>query len=129
MQRDIASAWDLAFAVCCAVGWPPFGRSDLHVFIADLNAGPFTWTPFTDVLSGVCWTRRLSWPPLGSGKLGTPCERMHRANFNPCALLTAAFFAPVDAALSELELDEPQPATAMPAPARQSSIAYRTVTS
>jgi hypothetical protein len=54
---------------------------------------------------------------------------MQAANLNPCALLAAVFFAPLEPALSELELDEPQPATAMPAPTRQTSIAYRTVTS
>ena len=55
MQRPIASACDLALAVWAAVRGLPCGRYDWHDFIADLNAGPFTWTPFTDVLFGVCW--------------------------------------------------------------------------
>jgi hypothetical protein len=45
-------------------------------------------------------------PPevVGSGKFGTPCERMHEANLMPCAVRFEALF------LGGLE--EPQPATA-----------------
>jgi len=64
-----------------ACGVPPFGRSDLHACIADWNAGPLTLTPLTCVLPLIAWT--FSTPPpfvVGSGKLRTPCERMHDAN-------------------------------------------------
>jgi hypothetical protein len=57
---------------------------------------------------------------------------MHAANWRPLALLAAllgeeAFWAEVDPLGSEPE--EPQPASEVPAPTRQSRIRYRTVTS
>jgi hypothetical protein len=80
MHWENASIW-FQRASDSGCGWPPFGRYDLHTVIADWNAGPLTLTPLTSVLPGVRW---MTMPPLpfdfGSGKFGTPCERMHDAN-------------------------------------------------
>src|ERR1700733_13435183 len=43
-------------------------------------------------------------PALGSGKFGTPCERMHEANLRPCR--------PGRTPLPWCELEEPEPAIA-----------------
>ena len=54
--------------------------------MADWNAGALTLTPFTVIDApepdrSLCWIMRPPCPLLpGSGKLGTPFERMHWAN-------------------------------------------------
>jgi hypothetical protein len=94
-------------------GWPPLGSSDRQLCIADLNAGALTLTPFT-VIDEPEPTRADDWisiPPLpllpGSGKLGTPCARMHFAK----ATILSVFAALVDA--SEDEPHAASPAAAM----------------
>ncbi len=47
MQRDIASALALSFAVWAADGAPPLGWYLRHACIADLNAGALIGTPLT----------------------------------------------------------------------------------
>lgn len=67
-------------------GCPPFGSCERQLLIADWNAGPLTLTPLT-LSEGPEPARCEAWiwiPPLplpaGSGKLGTPCDRMQFAN-------------------------------------------------
>jgi hypothetical protein len=58
---------------------PPPGISFEHAFWADWNAGE----------RGLIPELELSWippPSLGSGKFGTPCERMQAANLIPASL-------------------------------------------
>src|SRR5580700_9220847 len=87
-----------AFAFTCAI--PPgsafgLGMYFWQVFIADWKAGALTGTPLTVI---VCpWPLRCEdwiWsppPPLapGSGKFGTPWERMQLANCSPALLRDA----------------------------------------
>lgn len=106
-NRSAAARW-LMVGGC---GLPPPGRCDRHACIADWNAGPLTSTPFTLVPFGPDWTRRLRGPPVvGSGKLGTPWERMQEANASAAVALLDALTLPV----LELELElEPQAARVM----------------
>ena len=53
------------------VGWPPPGSRCRHAVLADWNAGDFAAVELIDSLKFR--------GELGSGKLGTPCERMHPA--------------------------------------------------
>lgn len=53
---------------------PPLGSFERHVCIADRNASELTVTPLTEVDPGVCW---ICSPWVRSGKLDTPCARMH----------------------------------------------------
>jgi hypothetical protein len=68
-------------------GWPRFGKYDLHACRAALNAGDCGSSPVPV----------RSMPPLvlGSGKVGTPWERMHLDSFSaglgPAGLLFALF--------------------------------------
>jgi len=110
MHRDIARAWDLALAVWAAEGVPAFGMYERQACIAEWKAGPFTSTPFTVVLFGVCWIWRGRRPPLGSGKLETPCDRMQDANSSVLLLLASELW-PADAFVAvPLGLDEPHAA-------------------
>jgi hypothetical protein len=78
--------------------------------IADWKAGPFTSTPFTVVLFGVCWIWRGRRPAVGSGKLETPCDRMQDANSSVLLPLASELW-PADAfAAVPLGLDEPHAA-------------------
>lgn len=68
-------------------GWPAFGKYDLHACRAAWNAGDCGFNPLP----------LRSMPPLvlGSGKVGTPWERMHLASLSaglgPAGLLFALF--------------------------------------
>jgi hypothetical protein len=72
-----------------------------------LNAGENGLTPEL----GLIWTPP---PELGSGKFGTPCDRMQLANASP---------EPRAAGLGLL--DDPHPATASPQLRAVSAITYR----
>jgi hypothetical protein len=90
-------------------GWPPFGSLERHDFMADWNAGPLTATPLTDVPDGVTWIW-TPWPD-GSGKLGTPLARMHRAKPTIAPDLNGdATLAPEGDAALDPGLEEPQAA-------------------
>ena len=69
-----AENWSAAAcALACSAGLgarPPFGENFLHAFCARVNDGDCGLTPFSVTLPFA----------FGSGKLGTPCERMHDAN-------------------------------------------------
>ena len=104
MHRDMSSNLSLS----ASDAWPPSepgpGSKLLHALWADWNAGDSGLIPEpTGILTPP--------PPPGSGKFGTPCERMQSANLIP----VEAPPAPVD------ELDEePHAATASTQPARAS---------
>lgn len=106
MQVEIASIWRLA----CAEGGPPPpgpppGSSFWQVACAALNAGEKGWMPELGVIE-----MRKPWPPepaAGSGKFGTPCERMQSENLSPSDLSCEA-----DGWLGSP--DEPQAAIASP---------------
>jgi hypothetical protein len=115
------------WSICCrraaesCRGLPPFGSFERHACIADWNAGPLTLTPLTLVPFGDACT---SIPPLpfapGSGKLGTPCVRMHEANCSALAWL-AGSAAPVPVPPLEFDADEPQAASGSAAAVRAAS--------
>ena len=95
-------------------GCPPFGKSDRQLCIADWNAGELTATPLTlrcgpEPERWLCWISNPPRPlPPGSGKLDTPCVRMHCANLSPAAAFSVeALFAGEE---------EPHAASARPAP-------------
>ena len=100
-----------SFAIVCAEGWvvepgpggPPAGNSFLHFACALLNAGDPIFPPPTG----------NSKPPpgFGSGKLGTPLDRMHSENASadgaPApdrAVVTARAVAVVDAEVLALDV-------------------------
>jgi len=95
MQRAMARAAAFIFAVSAAEGVPPLGRYLRQVCIAAWNAGALTETPLTVIelpepARWPAWIRMPPWPLFpGSGKLGTPCERMHSANAIPLFCLVA----------------------------------------
>jgi hypothetical protein len=81
MHAENLSAAACAAACCAALGGrPPFGEYFLHAFCARVNDGDCGLTPFNVTLPFA----------FGSGKLGTPCERMHDANFRIVAALPPA---------------------------------------
>ena len=87
-----------------------FGMYFWQIFVADSKAGALTGTPLTVIVarSRCAWTCTWRPPPLpalGSGKFGTPWERMQPANSSP-ALLTDAEDGSLEGALLL-----PQPAT------------------
>ena len=106
---------------------PPFGSFALQACDADWNAGALTGTPLTVIV----WpepARCEAWictpPPLlalGSGKFGTPCERMHSANASPLDCADAP--EPLE---PELGLELPQPAISTAA-ASAGMVAYRSM--
>jgi hypothetical protein len=74
--RSTASRSDqrsAAFWAADSGGRPPPGGRRLHTCMADRKAGDSGFSPEL----GLIFTPPLA---LGSGKLGTPCERMHFAN-------------------------------------------------
>jgi hypothetical protein len=102
MHLDIASKAARSLPADDPPPGGPFGRSLLHVDSAVLNEGedgsiPGTWRLMRAVRPFV----------VGSGKLGTPCERMQSANLMPCA----ARFEALLGALGR-ELDEPHAVSA-----------------
>lgn len=76
MQRARRSIASLRVSDTGPWSGPPFGISFIHVFWADWNAGDWGLIPELAPI----WT-----PPdePGSGKFGTPCERMQSANLMP----------------------------------------------
>jgi len=60
------------------LGGPPPGMSLEHASWADWNAGDRGLIPELELI----W---IPPPALGSGKFGTPCERMQSANLSPAA--------------------------------------------
>ncbi len=93
--------------------------------MADWKAGPFTSTPSTVVLFGVCWIRRGRRPLVGSGNLETPCDRMQDANSSVLLLLASELW-PADVLVAmPLELDEPHAARAKAAASRPMMIVNR----
>ena len=57
----------------------------------------------------------MLWPELGSGKFGTPCERMQLANLRNEDATAGDCGPPLDAASLELPVN-PHPASASPQP-------------
>ena len=79
MQTAILRSLASVCAEGCVVEPGPGGpepSSFMHFAWAALNAGDAGSTP------GLAW-KRSPRPGLGSGKLGTPLARMHRANASP----------------------------------------------
>src|SRR5579864_7139474 len=104
MHAENASAACCAFAICAGVGRRPFGSSLLHACCAARNFGDPGSTPEPE----------LSWMtpcPFGSGKLTSPCERMHAENFAPSAP-AGTFIAMPKCWLPPPELDVPGAASA-----------------
>lgn len=83
-----------ALADGCPADGPPFGSNLPQAFWADWKAGELGLIPELGSML------MLIWPPedLGSGKLDTPCERMHWENLSPAAwrLGVAALGVPDD---------------------------------
>jgi hypothetical protein len=125
MHRDIARVWDVALAVWAGEGVPAFGRYGRQAPIADWKAGLFTSTPFTVVLFGVCWIWRARRPPVGSGKLETPCDRMQDANSSVLPLLASELWPPDAFVAVPLGLDEPHAASPKAAASRLMMIVNR----
>jgi hypothetical protein len=108
---------------------PPCGSFELQACDADWNAGALTGTPLTVIV----WpepARCEAWictpPPLlavGSGKLGTPCERIQLANAIPLDCADADAPEPL---VLELDLELPQPAISTAA-ASAGMVAYRSM--
>jgi hypothetical protein len=108
---------------------PPFGSFEMQAFDADWNAGALTGAPFTVSV----WpepARCEAWictpPPLlevGSGKLGTPCERIQLANAIPLDRADADAPEPLELG-SDLELPQPAISTAA---ASAGMVAYRSM--
>jgi hypothetical protein len=82
-----------------------------HFFIAALNAGAFTDTPFTVMLPLLFWSWMPPLPAVGSGKLGTPFLRMQAATASIVVCLALAAFVAVWEGL----LEPPQAARAIAA--------------
>ncbi len=80
MHSEIFSIASFACADGGPVGGPPPGSSLRHFACAALNAGDDGSIPEFDGI----W---MPPPPVGSGKFGTPFERMHSANLTNAALL------------------------------------------
>jgi hypothetical protein len=76
-----------------ALGGGALGSSDRHACIADLYWGEFGSTP---------GERGISPEDFGSGKLGTPCVRMHLASLSACAGGTRLFGTEKPAGNSDL---------------------------
>jgi hypothetical protein len=101
MHSEIASICALVAADGFPDPGPPPGKSLPHAF----------WAAWNDGDAGLIPELRLMLKPtptpevFGSGKFGTPCERMHDANLIPAA-------ARLEALLLGLVglLDDPQPA-------------------
>lgn len=82
MHLDIASIASFWVSEACPWTGPPFGNSFEHADWADWKAGD--WGLIPEPIGN--WRPP---PPPGSGKLGTPCERMHCANLIPALPLEA----------------------------------------
>jgi hypothetical protein len=88
----------------CAPGPPP-GRSLAHCDWAALNAGENGLMPELELI----W---IPPPALGSGKFGTPCERMQLANASPEPPAEAAgfdLFNDPQAAIARTQLKDASP--------------------
>jgi hypothetical protein len=92
MQAENASSACCIFARCCGDCWPPFGSTFWQACCAARNFGELGSIPEPGPIE-------IPPPLLGSGKFGTPCERMHAEN---CAAF--AVFSVSPAPPPELEL-------------------------
>lgn len=90
--------WDL--------GLPP-GRNLPHTFWAAWNDGDAGLTP--EPMLMLMWMPPAPREVVGSGKFGTPCERMHDVNLIADAISAAATFEVLLLGLLDL-LEDPQPA-------------------
>lgn len=104
MHRDTANACCWAWACCAAVG---LGCLDWHALSAFWNAAPLGSSPLPG--PPCIWIAPCE---FGSGKFGTPCERMHCEYASPAARCAGVkvgvpWFA-VDAAVVGVD---PEPAT------------------
>ena len=92
MQAENASRCCCILANCCGLGCPPFGSTFWQACCAARNFGEFGSIPDPGPIE-------MPPPLLGSGKFGTPCERMHAEN-----LAASAVFNVRPAPPPELEL-------------------------
>jgi hypothetical protein len=101
MHSDVASICDFVAADGFPVPGPPSGMRLPHAFWAAWNDGD------AGLMPELLLRLKLTLPPevLGSGKFGTPWERMHDAKLTPAI----ASFEAVSVGLLGL-VDEPQPA-------------------
>src|SRR4029453_1224228 len=77
MHRANFSICCCSFACSAAVCRPPLGRSLSHAFRARSNWGEWTSTPVFWPLAETPEVILIRPSLSGSGKFGTPCERMH----------------------------------------------------